>query len=73
MTIKKLELDWDTADGITKLNLKHSYEGILKDNKEIKKRIKDGETKGVHLQDLAYNEAMLIHMQEVLSYFGEKV
>lgn len=70
---KKMEIDWDVADGITKLNLKQSYSGILEDNKKIRKDIKLGKATNVDLQDLAFNEAMTIHMKEVLAYYGEKV
>jgi hypothetical protein len=69
----KMEIDYETADGITKLNLKDAYGYMKKEAKEIKKRIKEGTSYPAQAEDLAYNERMMIHIKEVLSYYGETV
>ena len=65
-----LQLDFDTADRITILNLKDCYKTLIKENEEIQALDEIPEHKS---QDLVYNINMLKHISAVLHYFGETV
>jgi len=67
----KFYIDYEAADLITKENLKEAVIHLKADSKQIRKRIKGGEKVGQHtLSDLEYNERLLIHIVEVLKYYG---
>jgi hypothetical protein len=71
---KKLELDYETADKITVLCLKDAYLSMNKEVKEALDEIKNnGELPVYKKEDLVYNQSMMIHIREVLKYYGEGV
>lgn len=63
-----LELDYDTADKITVLNLKDARENLIKENKRLTSldRIPD-----YQLSDYGYNCNMIQALNTVLHYYGE--
>lgn len=63
-----LELDYDTADKITVLNLKDARENLIKENKmlEALERMQDH-----HLIDYGYNHTAIKAITTVLHYYGE--
>lgn len=65
-----LQLDFDTADRITILNLKDCHKTLTQENKEIEALDDIPEHKS---EDLVYNIKMLKHISAVLHYFGETV
>lgn len=71
MSKLKIELDGETADRIVVDTLKYHLSIIKDDNKQAKKKIKNGEGYPALNEDIAYNENMKIHIKEVLKYFGE--
>lgn len=65
-----LQIDYETADRITILNLKDCYRTLRSENSAIDKLDLIPEHKA---EDLCYNTRMMQHIKEVLSYFGESV
>lgn len=65
---KGLELDYDTADKITVLNLKDAREYLIKENKMLTtlERIPD-----YQLADYGYNTNLIKAISTVLHYYGE--
>ena len=63
-----LQIDFETADRITVLNLKDCYESLSKENLKINELDPIREH---NKEDLCYNTRMMQHIKEVLSYFGE--
>ena len=70
---RKLELDFDTADCITILNLKNSYEGMHQDLEQMIGEVERGENVEINQKDIGYNIVMLAHIKAVLGYYGEQV
>lgn len=69
-----LQLDFDTADRITILNLRDSYKYLKKESSEIQEEFdKTAEIPEHKNADLMYNLKMMKHIQAVLEYFGETV
>ena len=68
-----LELDFDTADCITVLNLKNSYMSMQDDLQQMVGEVERGENVEVNQQDIGYNIVMLAHIKAVLGYYGEQV
>lgn len=69
----KFALDWETVDLITKNNLLDIYERVAEELVTAKEQIANGEECTMHESDIAYNTKFLIHLEQVLGYFGEKV
>ena len=65
---KKFEIDWESADRITVLNLKQALDYMEKENKKFakKKSLADYEQ-----ADFVYNSRMIINIKEVLKHYGE--
>lgn len=67
---KGLELDFETADKITVLNLKDAYNYLQTEIEEIRTLDEIPDHKAA---DMCYNVRMVKHIKEVLSYYGETV
>ena len=67
---KGLELDFETADKITVLNLKDAYNYLQIEIEEIRALDEIPDHKAA---DMCYNVRMVKHIKEVLSYYGETV
>ena len=65
---KKFEIDWESADRITVLNLKEALEYMETENKKFRKKksLSDYEK-----ADFEYNTRMIMHIKEVLKHYGE--
>jgi hypothetical protein len=63
-----LELDYETADKITVLNLKEIYRCLNEDNKQL---LSLDSLKDYQLRDLDYNLKLIKNLKVVLEYFGE--
>lgn len=65
---KGLELDYDTADKITILNLKDARENLIKENKLLESLDK---MEDYQLADYGYNINLIKAIGTVLNYYGE--
>lgn len=65
---KGLELDYDTADKITILNLKDARENLIKENKFLESLDK---MEDYQLADYGYNINLIKAIGTVLNYYGE--
>lgn len=71
---KKLEIDFEIADGITKLCLIESYKLMKKNNRDLIKEFGNEGNMPTHKrEDYQNNAKMMYHMAEVISYYGGKV
>ena len=61
---KKLEIDFETADGITLLTLKEQRRYLKKELADFKK----GEY--LHPEDVSGNQIMIHHLDAVIKHFG---
>ena len=68
---KGLELDFDTADSITRLNLKDSYDYLVKEMEEYEA---DPKAKWMHPEDYHNSKINLIPaFRVILGYYGVTV
>lgn len=63
-----LELDYDTADKITVLNLKDARETLYKENAALKRLDK---MEDYQISDYGYNHNLIKAISTVLNYYGE--
>ena len=70
---KGLELDWDTADHITRLTLRDTFYSMQDDVEKMVTEVERGEHVEINQKDIGYNIVMLTHLKQVLEHFGEKV
>jgi hypothetical protein len=68
-----IPLDADTADRITITNLKEAYDNLERDINDMQNQLTEGTLPEYRNEDLLYNIKMLKHIEQVLSYFGEKI
>lgn len=68
-----IPLDADTADHITITNLKEAYDNLERDINDMQNQLTEGTLPEYRNEDLLYNIKMLKHIEQVLSYFGEKI
>jgi hypothetical protein len=67
-------LSWEAADGITKSHLKHSHAIICDEINATRTRIaQTGITRDFELKEMGEYEALKIHFEQVLKYFGEEL
>ena len=65
----RFEIDYETSDRITVLNLKDTMNYMLQENKKlITKRL--SELQDHEKSDYEYNTKMAAHIQEVLKHYG---
>jgi len=62
--MKKIELDYDTVDRITLLNLKESLKYLKKELKQYKKG------KYLHEDDVSNNMKLIIALDLLIKYYG---
>lgn len=65
--MKKLKIDFETADRITVLNLLESRKTL---KKELKAYEKDPDSDYMHPDDVGYNLRVIDSINDVLKYFG---
>jgi hypothetical protein len=70
LEVPGLVIDWDTVDGITKANLKDTYDSLVNINQALSKIKK---LASYQQEDLNYNINMQNHIKAVLDYFGVNV
>ncbi len=71
---KKLEIDYDVADGITKLCLIESYKLMQENNRDLEKEYGHSSNMPPHRrEDWGNNTRMMYHMAEVIKYYGGSV
>lgn len=63
-----LELDYDTADKITVLNLKDARENLIEENKRLEAL---DHMQDHHSIDYGYNHNLIKAISTVLNYYGE--
>jgi hypothetical protein len=61
---KKLEIDFETADGITLLTLKEQRRYLKKELADFKKG------QYLHPEDVSGNQIMIHHLDAVIKHFG---
>ena len=65
---RKLEIDMDTAESITRLSLEHHY-GYLKE--ELRAHIEDGQY--LHEEDVMKNHQLIYCLKNIIRYYGGEV
>jgi hypothetical protein len=65
---RKLEIDMDTAESITRLSLEDHY-GYLKE--ELRAHIEDGQY--LHEEDVARNHQLIYCLKKIIKYYGGAV
>ncbi len=71
---KKLEIDYDIADGITRLCLIESYKLMKENNQDLEKEYGHSANMPAHKrEDWGNNTRMMYHMAEVIKYYGGHV
>lgn len=68
-----IPLDADIVDHITITNLKEAYDNLERDINDMQNQLTEGTLPEYRNEDLLYNIKMLKHIEQVLSYFGEKI
>ena len=63
----RFEIDYETSDKITILNLKDTMNYLLQENKKL---LAKGEMKDNEKSDYEYNARVCAHIQEVLKHYG---
>jgi hypothetical protein len=63
----RFEIDYETSDRITVLNLKDTMNYMLQENKKLMTK---GELHDHEKSDYEYNARMAAHIQEVLKHYG---
>jgi hypothetical protein len=63
----RFEIDYETSDKITVLNLQDTMNYMIQENKKL---VAKGLTEEHHKSDYEYNVRMIEHIREILKHYG---
>jgi len=65
----RFEIDYETSDRITLLNLKDTMNYLMKENKQLEAKEAKAEMKSHEKEDYAYNIVMIAALKTVIKHY----